>query len=231
MSFTCIPVQIEPNKSPLRRKLLALLLWEIVHLPPQAKNKKQKKKNHLFFFLEETYDYPLAKLLSASGPLHLLFLLPSVLFLLLPSTFYHSDFNSNAFSSQKLSLSILFVLSFSPPQSLYDITLLHFLHSLKLLHVSVYLFILFHTLEYKLHWNRILFVSPEHKEHLAYSNCSTHICWGQVQCNIPHRNTLWVEDTKFCKHSKENECGQPGWSANLPEKLTLGSGSWRIKKR
>ena len=50
MSFTCIPVQIEPNKSPLRRKLLALLLWEIVHLPPQAKNKKQQKKNHLFFF-------------------------------------------------------------------------------------------------------------------------------------------------------------------------------------
>ena len=95
----------------------------------------------------------------------------------------------------------------------------------------LYLFILFHTLEYKLHWNRTLFVSPEHKEHLAYSNCSTHICWGQVQCNIPHRNTLWVEDTKFCKHSKENECGQPGWSANLPEKLTLGSGSWRIKKR
>ena len=144
MSFTCIPVQIEPNKSPLRRKLLALLLWEIVHLPPQAKNKKQQKKNHLFF-LEETYDYPLAKLLSASGPLHLLFLLPSVLFLLLPSTFYHSDFNSNAFSSQKLSLSILFVLSFSPPQSLYDITLLHFLHSLKLLHVSVLVHSVSHT--------------------------------------------------------------------------------------
>ena len=32
MSFTCIPVQIEPNKSPLRNRLLALLLWEIGHL-------------------------------------------------------------------------------------------------------------------------------------------------------------------------------------------------------
>ena len=32
MSFTCIPVQIEPNKSPLRKRLLALLLWEISHL-------------------------------------------------------------------------------------------------------------------------------------------------------------------------------------------------------
>ena len=32
MSFTCIPVQIEPNKRPLRKRLLALLLWEIGHL-------------------------------------------------------------------------------------------------------------------------------------------------------------------------------------------------------
>ena len=32
MSFTCIPVQIEPNKSPLRKRLVALLLWEIGHL-------------------------------------------------------------------------------------------------------------------------------------------------------------------------------------------------------
>ena len=32
MSFTCIPVQTEPNKSPLRERLLALLLWEISHL-------------------------------------------------------------------------------------------------------------------------------------------------------------------------------------------------------
>ena len=32
MSFTCIPVQTEPNKSPLRKRLLALLLWEIGHL-------------------------------------------------------------------------------------------------------------------------------------------------------------------------------------------------------
>ena len=29
MSFTCIPVQTEPNKSRLRKRLLALLLWEI----------------------------------------------------------------------------------------------------------------------------------------------------------------------------------------------------------
>ena len=36
MSFTCIPVQIEPNKSPLRKRLLALLLWEIGHLSSQA---------------------------------------------------------------------------------------------------------------------------------------------------------------------------------------------------
>ena len=32
MSFTCIPVQIEPNKSPLKKRLLTLLLWEIGHL-------------------------------------------------------------------------------------------------------------------------------------------------------------------------------------------------------
>ena len=32
MSFACIPVQFEPNKSPLRKRLLALLLWEISHL-------------------------------------------------------------------------------------------------------------------------------------------------------------------------------------------------------
>ena len=32
MSFTCIPVQIEPNKSPLRKRLLALLLWEMGYL-------------------------------------------------------------------------------------------------------------------------------------------------------------------------------------------------------
>ena len=36
MSFTCISVQTEPNKSPLRKRLLALLLWEIVTFPPQA---------------------------------------------------------------------------------------------------------------------------------------------------------------------------------------------------
>ena len=32
MSFACIPVQSEPNKSPLRKRLLVLLLWEIGHL-------------------------------------------------------------------------------------------------------------------------------------------------------------------------------------------------------
>ena len=32
MSFTYIPVQIEPNKSLLRKRLLSLLLWEISHL-------------------------------------------------------------------------------------------------------------------------------------------------------------------------------------------------------
>ena len=32
MSFTYIPVQIEPNKSPLSNGLKALLLWEIGHL-------------------------------------------------------------------------------------------------------------------------------------------------------------------------------------------------------
>ena len=38
MSFTCIPVQIEPNKSPLRKRLLALLLWELGHLCSQAEH-------------------------------------------------------------------------------------------------------------------------------------------------------------------------------------------------
>ena len=38
MSFTCIPVQIEPNKSPLRKRLLALLLWEIGHLSSPSRS-------------------------------------------------------------------------------------------------------------------------------------------------------------------------------------------------
>ena len=38
MSFTCIPVQIEPNKSPLRNRLLALLLWEICHLSSPSRS-------------------------------------------------------------------------------------------------------------------------------------------------------------------------------------------------
>ena len=38
MSFTCIPVQIEPNKSPLRKRLLVLLLWEISHLSSPSRS-------------------------------------------------------------------------------------------------------------------------------------------------------------------------------------------------
>ena len=38
MSFTCIPVQIEPHKSPLRKRLLALLLWEICHLSSPSRS-------------------------------------------------------------------------------------------------------------------------------------------------------------------------------------------------
>ena len=38
MSFTCIPVQIEPSKSPLRKRLLALLLWEIGHLSSPSRS-------------------------------------------------------------------------------------------------------------------------------------------------------------------------------------------------
>ena len=38
MSFTCIPVQIEPNKSPLRKRLLALLLWEVGHLSSPSRS-------------------------------------------------------------------------------------------------------------------------------------------------------------------------------------------------
>ena len=37
MSFTCIPF-IEPNKSPLRKRLLALLLWEIGHLSSPSRS-------------------------------------------------------------------------------------------------------------------------------------------------------------------------------------------------
>ena len=38
MSFTCIPVQNEPNKSPLGKRLLALLLWEIGHLSSPSRS-------------------------------------------------------------------------------------------------------------------------------------------------------------------------------------------------
>ena len=38
MSFTCIPVQTEPNKSPKRKRLLALLLWEIGHLSSPSRS-------------------------------------------------------------------------------------------------------------------------------------------------------------------------------------------------
>ena len=38
MSFTCIPVQIEPNKSPLRKRLLTLLLWEFGHLSSPSRS-------------------------------------------------------------------------------------------------------------------------------------------------------------------------------------------------
>ena len=38
MSFTCIPVQIEPSKSSLRKRLLALLLWEIGHISSPSRS-------------------------------------------------------------------------------------------------------------------------------------------------------------------------------------------------
>ena len=38
MSFTYIPVQNEPNKSPLRKTLLVLLLWEIGHLSSPSRS-------------------------------------------------------------------------------------------------------------------------------------------------------------------------------------------------
>ena len=38
MSFTCISVQIEPNKSPLRKRLLALLRWETGHLSSPSRS-------------------------------------------------------------------------------------------------------------------------------------------------------------------------------------------------
>ena len=38
MSFTCIPVQNEPNKSPLRKRLLVILLWEIGHLSSPSRS-------------------------------------------------------------------------------------------------------------------------------------------------------------------------------------------------
>ena len=39
MSFICVPVQNEPNKSPLRKSPLALLLWEIGHLFSPSRSK------------------------------------------------------------------------------------------------------------------------------------------------------------------------------------------------
>ena len=38
MSFICIPVQIEPHKSPLRKRLFVLLLWEICHLSSPSRS-------------------------------------------------------------------------------------------------------------------------------------------------------------------------------------------------
>ena len=38
MSFTCIPVQTEPNKSSLRNRLLALLLWETGYLSSPSRS-------------------------------------------------------------------------------------------------------------------------------------------------------------------------------------------------
>ena len=38
MSFTCIHMQIKPNKSPLRKRLLALLLWEFGHPSSQSRS-------------------------------------------------------------------------------------------------------------------------------------------------------------------------------------------------
>ena len=37
-SFTCIPMQIKPNKRPLRNSLKALLLWEIGHLSSPSRS-------------------------------------------------------------------------------------------------------------------------------------------------------------------------------------------------
>ena len=39
MSFTCIPVQIEPSKSPLRKRLLAVLFWEMGHLSSPSRSR------------------------------------------------------------------------------------------------------------------------------------------------------------------------------------------------
>ena len=38
MNFTCIPVQTEPNESPLRNTLRALLLWETGHLSSPSRS-------------------------------------------------------------------------------------------------------------------------------------------------------------------------------------------------
>ena len=38
MIFTCIPVQLESNKSPLRKRLWALLLWEISYLSSPSRS-------------------------------------------------------------------------------------------------------------------------------------------------------------------------------------------------
>ena len=38
MSFTCISAQIKPNKSPLRNRVKALLLWEISHLSSPSRS-------------------------------------------------------------------------------------------------------------------------------------------------------------------------------------------------
>lgn len=84
--------------------------------------------------------------------------------------------------------------------------------TLKLVHLSVCLFILFHTLEHS---------SMGTESHLYPQNPKSTEC-STTFVEVKVRSTLWVEEIKFCKHSKQNEYGQLRWSANAIWKFYPG---------
>lgn len=99
----------------------------------------ETQSSHKIPFLKKTHDCPHAKLLPASRSLQVLIFLPKALFLTrqLSTQMLSPHRNLPRASHLMVSLSLIH----------FIILLLHFLHSWKWLHLSVYFLILFHTLE------------------------------------------------------------------------------------